>query len=131
MKGPLQALPKSKMAEHAQVAGCPKLETQLLEWISERRQRSGGVSISKVWVKALTLVKAMPNNIVGFKASYRWGIRFMQQQNLSVRRQTIAQKLPADFGAMLKLLEFQQYIMKTAQLGSVADRQHGSNAINV
>ena len=69
-KSRLQALPKSKMAERGHVAAYPELEKQLLEWISERRQEGGGVSISEVRVKALTLVKAMPNNVVDFKASY-------------------------------------------------------------
>jgi len=74
-KSRLQALPKSKMAERGHVAAYPELEKQLLEWISERRQEGGGVSISEVRVKALTLVKAMPNNVVGFKASYGCGSR--------------------------------------------------------
>ena len=112
----LETLPRLKMAQRGKVAAFPELERQLVEWIAERRQQGGGVSMTEVRIKALTLAKTMPN-VVGFRASYGWGHRFMKRHQLSVRRRTtIAQRLPADFDA--KLLEFQQFILKMR-------RQHG------
>uniref|UniRef100_K7F6H3 HTH CENPB-type domain-containing protein n=1 Tax=Pelodiscus sinensis TaxID=13735 RepID=K7F6H3_PELSI len=87
-----------------------ELEATLVEWIAERRQQGGGVSIAEVRMKALTIAKTCANT-AGFKASYGWGDRFMNRHGLSVRcRTTVAQKLPLDSDT--KLLQFQKFIIK-------------------
>uniref|UniRef100_K7FIA3 HTH CENPB-type domain-containing protein n=1 Tax=Pelodiscus sinensis TaxID=13735 RepID=K7FIA3_PELSI len=69
------------------------MEAKLVEWIAERKQQSGGVSIVEVRMKALTIAKKCANT-AGFKALHGWGDRFMNRHGLSVQRQTtITQKL--------------------------------------
>uniref|UniRef100_K7GCQ4 HTH CENPB-type domain-containing protein n=1 Tax=Pelodiscus sinensis TaxID=13735 RepID=K7GCQ4_PELSI len=97
----LQALPRMKMTERGKSAAYPELEAKLVEWIAERRQQGGGVSIAEVRLKALTIAKA----------SHGWGNRFMNSHGLSVRCwTTIAQKLPMDSDT--KVLQFQKFIIK-------------------
>uniref|UniRef100_K7FJ66 HTH CENPB-type domain-containing protein n=1 Tax=Pelodiscus sinensis TaxID=13735 RepID=K7FJ66_PELSI len=96
----LQALPWMKMAERGKSTAYPELKAKLVEWIAERRQQGGGVSI----VETLTIAK-MCANTAGFKASYGWDDQFMNRHGLSVRR-----KLPMDSDT--KLLQFQKFIIK-------------------
>uniref|UniRef100_K7FJ94 HTH CENPB-type domain-containing protein n=1 Tax=Pelodiscus sinensis TaxID=13735 RepID=K7FJ94_PELSI len=88
----------------------PELEAKLVEWIAERRQQGGGVSIVEVRMKALTIAK-MCANTARFKASHGWGNRFMNHHGLSVQcRTTITQKLPMNSDT--KVLQFQKFIRK-------------------
>jgi len=86
------------------------MESKLMEWIADRRQQGIGISIVEVRLQVKLMAKSEPS-AASFKASYGWAHRFIERNNLSVRRRTtLAQRLLADHDA--KLLEFQQFVIQ-------------------
>lgn len=107
----IERMPKMKKANRDQHALLPDLEKALMNWITERRLGVVGVSCVEIRIKAMELKKKSSIPVpLTFEASYGWGRRFMERNNLSVRRRTtIAQKLPPDHEH--KLQEFQKFVI--------------------
>ena len=88
----------------------PELETELTQWIEEKRKAGIAVSTTLIRLKARSLAKEKKIRESDFKASVHWCHRFMNRNNLSIRRRTsIAQKLPENLEH--KLQKFQSYII--------------------
>jgi len=101
----LEKMPRAKKNNRGRPPVFPEMESKLMEWIADGRQQGTGISIVEVRLQAKLMAKSEPS-AASIKASYGWAHRFMERNDLSVRRRmTLAQQLPADHDA--KLLEFQ------------------------
>ena len=67
----LEKMPRSKKADRHGAAAFPEMESQLIEWVHDRRQQGIDVSINEVLPKTLLLAKMLPGNET-FKASHGW-----------------------------------------------------------
>ena len=106
----LQQMPRTKSANRGRQSAYPELEAKLLEWITDRRQQGIGISVIEVRLKAKQLAGEMAQ-ASSFKASYGWARRFMERNDLSVRRRTtLAQRIPDDHAS--KVAEFQQFVIR-------------------
>jgi len=112
----LEKMPRAKKNNRGRPPVFPEMVSKLMEWIADRWQQGIGISIVEVRLQAKLMAKLEPS-AASFKASYSWARRFMERNDLSVRRRTtLTQRLPADHDA--KLLEFQQFVIQLL-------RQHG------
>jgi hypothetical protein len=107
-----------------QKARYPKIEEELLEYASEKRQFGYVASTEICQLKALALVKEQ--GVDGFKASRRWITRFFTTRNeLCIRRKTsVSQRLPDAYEE--KILCFQKYFIKLRQQHSYIVSQIGN-----
>ena len=108
-KPKLVEMPKNKKALRGASAKWPKLEEELLAWVTDKRKGGHAISTTALRLKARGL--AGVHGADDFKASPCWAYRFMDRHGLSVRRRThIAQRLPEDLED--KTIKFQRYVIK-------------------
>ena len=104
----IQSLPPKKKADRGTNNKYPKLESELVDWVTETRETGIVITTANIRLKAKELAK---NKHRTFEASQNWCRRFMKRKQLSVRRRTdVAQKLPID--RKERLVRFHKFIIK-------------------
>ena len=86
----LEEMPRLKRANRGKKAAWLGLETDLLRWITEKRNNGLAILLSLVRLKALEMAKDEKYGIPAghFKAGNHWCQRFMKQNGLSLRQKT-------------------------------------------
>lgn len=101
-----------RLREHK--AAFPELEAELLQYIVEQRSGAFSVTYEIIREQALKIAAKMHINKDFFKASVGWVKKFLNRNNLCVRRRpTIAQRLPNEYEN--KIVAFHQYIIQKRQ----------------
>ena len=93
----LQKMPRLQRADRGRKAAWPRLEQDLMAWITEKRNNGLAILPAMVRLKALEMSKDAKYEITAgqFKASNHWCQRFMKRNGLSLRQKTtLAQRLP-------------------------------------
>ena len=101
-----------KRANRGKKAAWPGLETDLLGWITEKRNNGLAILPSLVRLKALEMAKDEKYGIPAghFKAGKHWCQLFMKLNSLSIRQKTtIAQQLPEDYEE--KIVRFHHFVI--------------------
>ena len=94
----LEKMPQLKCANRDKKAAWPGLETDLLGWITEKRNNGLAILPSLVWLKALKMAKKYGIPAGQFKAGNHWCQRFMKWNGLLLRQKTtLAQRHPGDY----------------------------------
>ena len=109
----LQKMPRLQRADRGRKAAWPRLEQDLMAWITEKRNNGLAILPAMVRLKALEMSKDAKYEITAgqFKASNHWCQRFMKRNGLSLRQKTtLAQRLPSDYEE--KIVQFQRFIIK-------------------
>ena len=102
-------IPRNKRAEHFRPAAFPDIEKEVAAWITEKHQGGIGVSTNVICLKVKSVAQKLGIAQTSFKASQRWCYGFMERSGFSIRRRTIAQRLPQDYKE--KLIKFQRYVI--------------------
>ena len=105
-------MPRLRRANRGKKAAWPGLETDLLGWITEKRNNGLASLPSLARLKALEMTKDQKYGIsVGhFKAGNQWGQRFMKGNDLSLRQKTTpAQRPPDDYEE--KIVRFHRFVI--------------------
>ena len=105
-------MPWLKHSNREKKAAWPKLETDLLVWITEKRNNGLAILPSLVRLKALELAKdekyKIPEGL--FKAGNHWCQQFMKRNSLLLwQKITMAQWLPDDYKE--KIIWFHRFII--------------------
>ena len=124
----LEKMPRLQRADRGRKAAWPRLEQDLMAWITEKRNNGLAILPAMVRLKALEISKDAKYEIpVGhFKASNHWCQRFMKRNGLLLRQKTtLAQHLPPDYEE--KIVQFQRFIIKqqSPQLHASSCGEHG------
>ena len=93
----LEKMLRLQRADRGRKAAWPRLEQDLMAWITEKQNNGLAILPAMVRLKALEISKDAKYEIpVGhFKASNHWCQRFMKRNSLSLRQKTtLAQRLP-------------------------------------
>lgn len=109
----LQKMPRLQRADRGRKAAWPRLEQDLMAWITEKRNNGLAILPAVVRLKAFEISKDPKYEIPAgqFKASNHWCQRFMKRNGLSLRQKTtLAQRLPPDYEE--KIVQFQRFIIK-------------------
>ena len=109
----LQKMSRLQRADRGRKAAWPRLEQDLMAWITEKRNNGLAILPAMVRLKALEMSKDAKYEITAgqFKASNHWCQRFMKRNGLSLRQKTtLAQRLPSDYEE--KIVQFQRFIIK-------------------
>ena len=109
MEENLVATQKSRRAFRKGAIANKNLEDRLEAWISENRAKNRAVQIRDIQLKVLELAKEYDEDFQRkFAASNRRAQRFMDRNNLSLRRRTsVGQPLPPD--SQTKIANFRSY----------------------
>ena len=113
----LQKMPRLQRADCGRKAAWPRLEQDLMAWITEKRNNGLAILPAMVRLKALEMSKDAKYEITAgqFKASNHWCQRFMKRNGLSLRQKTtLAQRLPSDYEE--KIVQFQHFNLTCPQL---------------
>lgn len=95
-KEELKKMPLQKRAKRSGTIRWPNLEKDLLQWITDQREKGLSVSTTKIRIQAKLMARHM--NIEDFKGGPAWCYRFMKRAKISVRvRTTVGQQLPLDW----------------------------------
>lgn len=115
---------RSRKTFRRRAAQFPQLEIRLKQYVIDLREKGCAVSTKMLQIEAMKLKSEMfPNS--NFKASYNWIIRFMNRNNLTIRRRTtVCQRLPTDYEE--KLLEFQRYVISLRRINNYSLSQIGN-----
>ena len=96
----LKTLNKSKKANRGSRARFPELEKQLREWIFSESQKSRGVTLSQIRMKAGDIAKEMKMD--DFHCSSSWYYNFIRRQNISWQEKRNLSNLQEDFTEKLE-----------------------------
>lgn len=101
-----------RRANRGKKAAWPGLETDLLGWITKKRNNGLAILPSLVRLKALETAKDEKYRIPAghLKAGNHWCQRFIKQNGLSLRQKTtLAQRLPDDYEE--KMVRFHRFVI--------------------
>ncbi|XP_028926536.1 LOW QUALITY PROTEIN: zinc finger protein 514-like [Ornithorhynchus anatinus] len=92
----------------------PEIDNKILEYVTELRKSGCTVSHEMLKMKAREIAREQNIAETEFKASRGWISRFMQRNNLSLRRRTsLCRRLPGDYSC--RVLEFQKFLIRQRQ----------------
>lgn len=109
----LEKMPRLQRANRGRKAAWPRLEQDLMAWITEKRNNGLAILPAMIRLKAMELSKHPQYDIAAgeFKASNHWCQRFMKRNGLSLRQKTtLAQRLPRDYEE--KIVQFHQFVIR-------------------
>ena len=112
----LEKMPRLQRANRGKKATWPRLEQDVMTWITEKRNNGLAILPTMIRLKAIELSKDPQYDIPAgqFKASNHWCQRFMKRDGLSLRQKTtLAQRLPPDYEE--KIVQFHQYVIRQRQ----------------
>ena len=95
----LEKMPRLQRANRGKKATWPRLEQDVMSWITEKWNNGLAILPTMIRLKAIELSKDPQYDIPAgqFKASNHWCQRFMKRNGLSLRQKTtLAQRLPPD-----------------------------------
>ena len=105
-------MPRLRRANRGKKAAWPGLQTDLLGWITEKRNNGLAIVPSLVRLKALKMAKDEKYGIPArhLKAGNQWCQCFMKRNDLLLRqRTTVAQRLPDDYEE--KIVRFHHFVI--------------------
>lgn len=109
----LEKMPRLQRANRGKKAAWPRLEQDVMAWITEKRNNGLAILPTMIRLKAIELSKDLQYDFPAgqFKASNHWCQQFMKRNGLSLRQKTtLAQRLPPDYEE--KIVQFHQYVIR-------------------
>lgn len=110
-KAKLSVTTRDRRSFRGKKAMYPDVETQLVEFVQEKRSGAFSVTTEMIQIQARRIAERLNIDTTQFRASLGWCIRFLRRHGLSIRRRTtLAQRLPDEYEN--KIIEFHQYILQ-------------------
>jgi len=106
-------MPQLQCANRRRKAAWPRLEQDLMAWITEKQNNGLAILLAMIRLKAMELSKHPQYDIATgkFKASNHWCQRFTKRNGLSLRQKTtLTQHHPCDYEE--KIVQFHQFVIR-------------------